>query len=69
VNAAEADRVIYLVFCERIETVLASDAEIVRYKVSPLARVGVNVAFAASVLYVCLMIETVNVAETDIVFR
>ena len=49
VKVAEAARVIYLVFCDRIETVLARDADRVRYIVNAFPSVAVNVALAASV--------------------
>jgi hypothetical protein len=49
VKVAEAARVIYLVFCDRIETVLSRVADIVRYIVNAFPIVVVNVALAASV--------------------
>jgi hypothetical protein len=67
VNVANAEIVIYLVFCDRIETVFASDALIVLYKVSALPIVTAKVAFTDNERYHVVRREsnTVNGNDTD----
>ena len=67
-NVAEAERVFNLVTVRDNATVNVADAESERALVVSFPIDAVNVLFAERVRYPCLMIETVNVAEAEIVF-